>query len=194
MSNDNDGPSFGIPLVDVYESEPEAPEAVPQSPKQAPLSPAHDPEYPVYLAPSDDDLEPAEAQSLPVFVSPTALSPDYSTDSDPVEDDPEEDLEEDPSKEEELLAPAYSLPARLYTLTYHLSWVAALAPPLLPPSPLSPLSSPLPRIPSSPLLLPPPTCRDIIPKVDMPPQKRARFAASSHRFEIGESSAVAAAR
>ncbi|GJV11874.1 hypothetical protein Tco_1353415 [Tanacetum coccineum] len=62
------------------------------------------------------------------------------------------------------------------------------------PSPLSPLSSLLPRIPSPPLLLPSPTHRDIIPEANMPPQKRARFAASSQRFEVGESSAAAAAR
>ncbi|GKF18975.1 hypothetical protein Tco_0063893 [Tanacetum coccineum] len=69
MSSDNDVPSWGIPLMDAYESDPEAPEAAPQSPDQAPLSPAHAPVYPEYHAPSDDDLEPAEAQPLPAFVS-----------------------------------------------------------------------------------------------------------------------------
>ncbi|GJT63319.1 hypothetical protein Tco_1006852 [Tanacetum coccineum] len=59
-------------------------------------------------------------------------------------------------------------------------------PPSPPPSRLSPLSSPLPRILSPPLLLPSPTRRDIILKADMPPQKRDIFAAPSHRFEIGE--------
>ncbi|GKA24035.1 hypothetical protein Tco_0710068 [Tanacetum coccineum] len=67
---------------------------------------------------------------------------------------------------------------------------AAPAPPLPPPSLLLPLSSPLPRIPSPPLRLPPPTRRDIILEADMPPQKRARFAAPSHRFKIRESSAA----
>ncbi|GJY60678.1 putative reverse transcriptase domain-containing protein [Tanacetum coccineum] len=66
--------------------------------------------------------------------------------------------------------------------------------PLPPPSPLSPLSSPLPRIPSLSLLLPSPTRRDIIPEADMPLQKRARFTALSQRFKIRESSAAAAAR
>ncbi|GKD88700.1 hypothetical protein Tco_1364207, partial [Tanacetum coccineum] len=84
MSNDNDVPSWGIPLMDAYEFDPEAPEAAPY-------------------------------------------------------------------------------------------WEAASAPPLPPPSPL-------PRIPSPPLWLPPPTRRDIILEADMPPQKRARFAAPSHRF------------
>ncbi|GKB32388.1 hypothetical protein Tco_0871789, partial [Tanacetum coccineum] len=73
-------------------------------------------------------------------------------------------------------------------------YAAASTPPSPPPSPLSPLSSPLPMIPSSPLLLPSPTRRDIIPKAYMPLRKRARFTAPSKRFEIGESSAVAAAR
>ncbi|GKC79288.1 hypothetical protein Tco_1130062, partial [Tanacetum coccineum] len=44
------------------------------------------------------------------------------------------------------------------------------------------------------LLLPSPTHRDIIPKVDMPLRKRARFAALSHRFEIRESSTTATTR
>ncbi|GKA56585.1 hypothetical protein Tco_0755657 [Tanacetum coccineum] len=68
MSSDNDVPSWD----------------------QAPLLPAHAPEYPEYLAPSDDDLEPAEAQPIHAFVSPTVLSLDYSTDFESVEEDPEE--------------------------------------------------------------------------------------------------------
>ncbi|GJW58818.1 hypothetical protein Tco_0105549 [Tanacetum coccineum] len=91
-----------------------------------------------------------------------------------------------------LVRPQTPLPSSFDALVD--SWVAAPAPPLPPPSPLSPLSSPLPRIPSPPLLLPLPTCRDIIPEADMSPQKRARFAAPSQRFEIGESSAAAAYR
>ncbi|GKA24034.1 putative reverse transcriptase domain-containing protein [Tanacetum coccineum] len=138
MSSDNDVPSWGIPLMDAYESDPEAPEAAPQSPDQAPLSPAHAPVYPEYHAPSDDDLEPAEAQAF--------------------------------------------------------TRISAPAPPLPPPSLLLPLSSPLPRIPSPPLRLPPPTRRDIILEADMPPQKRARFAAPSHRFKIRESSAAVVAK
>ncbi|GKB07779.1 putative reverse transcriptase domain-containing protein [Tanacetum coccineum] len=207
MSSDNDVPSWGIPLMDAYESDPEAPEAAPQCPDQAPLLPAHAPEYPEYLAPSDDDLEPAEAQPIHAFVSPTVLSLDYSTDFESVEEDPEE----------ELSALADSPPAGLYidlpsevdedevleiTIVILVrdrcprgkgnlpSWVAAPAPPL----PLSPLSYPLPRIPSLPLLLPPPTHRDIILEANKPPRKRARFAALSHRFKIRESSSTATAR
>nr|GEY45321.1 putative reverse transcriptase domain-containing protein [Tanacetum cinerariifolium] len=62
MSSKDDVPSWGIPLMDAYESDP----------------------------------EPAKAQPLPTSVSPTALSPDYSMDSKPVEEDPEEDPEKEP--------------------------------------------------------------------------------------------------
>nr|GEY89035.1 hypothetical protein [Tanacetum cinerariifolium] len=49
-------------------------------------------------------------------------------------------------------------------------------------------------IPPPPLLLPSPTRRDIIPEANMPPQKRARFASPSRRFEIGESPETTAAK
>nr|GEW06722.1 reverse transcriptase domain-containing protein [Tanacetum cinerariifolium] len=72
----------------------------------------------------------------------------------------------------------------------------AATPALTSPSPssLSPLSSSLLLIASLPLLLPSPTRRDIIPEADMPLQKRARFNALSHRFNIRESSTAATAR
>ncbi|GJR21387.1 hypothetical protein Tco_0969914 [Tanacetum coccineum] len=82
VSSDIDLPSWGIPLMEAYDSEPEEP-----------LSPVHAPEYPEYLAPSDDDITPAKDQPLPV--SPIALSPSYIFDSEPIEDGPEEDLEMD---------------------------------------------------------------------------------------------------
>ncbi|GJW89885.1 putative reverse transcriptase domain-containing protein [Tanacetum coccineum] len=63
-----------------------------------------------------------------------------------------------------------------------------------PPSPLSPLSSPFPLIPYPSLLIPSPTRRDIIPEANMPLQKRTRFSAPSHRFEIRKSSVAATAR
>ncbi|GJV04548.1 putative reverse transcriptase domain-containing protein [Tanacetum coccineum] len=53
---------------------------------------------------------------------------------------------------------------------------------------------PPPLIPSLPLLLPSPTDMDIILEADMPLRKRVRFTTLSHRFEIRESSAAAAAR
>ncbi|GJY49132.1 hypothetical protein Tco_0439088 [Tanacetum coccineum] len=51
--SDVSGPSFGIPLVDVYEYESDASEAAPQSLEHAPLSPTYAPEY---AAPADDNL------------------------------------------------------------------------------------------------------------------------------------------
>ncbi|GJS16039.1 hypothetical protein Tco_0410511 [Tanacetum coccineum] len=214
----SDMPSWAIPLMDAYE--PKAPKAAPHSHDQAPLSPVPAPEYPEYLAPSDDDI-PAEDQPLHVDASPTARSSGYIADSKPIEDDFEEDPEEDPAdypfkeEEEDPLAPADSASPVLDFVpsseeTEQLKEVRP-QPPLLAstkaliaeygfvptsPSPplslLSPLSSPLPNIPSPPLLLPLPARREIIPEVDMPPQKRVRFAAPSHMFEILSSVAAAA--
>nr|GFC25595.1 hypothetical protein [Tanacetum cinerariifolium] len=81
--------------MEAYESDPEAHEVSPQSSDQAPLSLVHDREYSQYLAPSDDDL-PANDQPLPDDASPTALSPGYIADSEPIEDGLEGDPEMDP--------------------------------------------------------------------------------------------------
>nr|GEV25701.1 putative reverse transcriptase domain-containing protein [Tanacetum cinerariifolium] len=75
---------------------------------------AHAPQYPKYIAPFDDDLDPVEAQPLPESLSPTVRSPDYLADSKLIEEDPKEDLEkepkedprDEPSEEEEPLATA----------------------------------------------------------------------------------------
>ncbi|GKB42159.1 putative reverse transcriptase domain-containing protein [Tanacetum coccineum] len=184
------------------------------SPKQAPLSYVPAPEYPEYLAPSDDDI-PVEDQPLPTDASPTACLPGYIAEYEPIEDDSEEDPDMDPvdypsDEEEEPSAPTEpTSPTGLCrarkTVRPHLplpasieariaEYAVAPTPPSPPPSPLSPLPSPLPRIPSQPLLLPSTTYRDMIPEVDMPPRKRACFTTLSRRFEIGESSVAAAAR
>ncbi|GJY92905.1 hypothetical protein Tco_0508687 [Tanacetum coccineum] len=77
---------------------------------QAPLSPNYvpgleyppspefvpEPVYPKFMLPEDEVL-PAEEQSLPAVVSPTADSPSYVSKSDP-KDDPEED-DEDPKED-----------------------------------------------------------------------------------------------
>ncbi|GJZ93130.1 hypothetical protein Tco_0665195 [Tanacetum coccineum] len=56
-------------------------------------------------------------------------------------------------------------------------------------------ASPLPLpAPSSPLLLPATDCREDVPEADVPPQKRLCLTALTSRFEVGESSAAAAAR
>nr|GEW11922.1 hypothetical protein [Tanacetum cinerariifolium] len=58
----------------------------PPSPIEIPYVP--EPEYPEYLAPSDDEA-PLEDQPLPVDASPIAASLEYVADSDP-EEDPED--------------------------------------------------------------------------------------------------------
>nr|GEU77924.1 hypothetical protein [Tanacetum cinerariifolium] len=63
----------------------------PPSPIEIPYVPK--PEYPEYLAPSNDEV-PLEDQPLRADASPIAASPDYLADSDP-EEDPEEDPEDD---------------------------------------------------------------------------------------------------
>ncbi|GJZ78994.1 hypothetical protein Tco_0643831 [Tanacetum coccineum] len=126
---------------------------------QVPPSPDFVPE-PVYLEfmPPEDDVLPAEEQPLPATVSPTADSPaDYPTDSDDEEeeeysgdnaDDEEEDEDEDEEEEEEHLAPADFVPPPAYR---RVDRILAISTP--PPSPLTSYSSPLPQIPSSPLLV-----------------------------------------
>nr|GEY31603.1 hypothetical protein [Tanacetum cinerariifolium] len=54
-----------------------------------------EPEYPEYVAPSDDEA-PLEDQPLPADTSPIAASPDYVADSDP-EEDPEDDQADYPA-------------------------------------------------------------------------------------------------
>nr|GEY79019.1 hypothetical protein [Tanacetum cinerariifolium] len=83
ICSDIDLPSSGIPLLDAYEFEPEAP-----------LSPVQALEDPEYLAPSDNDIAPVENQTLPT--SPIALSSSYIVDSEPIKDDFEEYPEMDP--------------------------------------------------------------------------------------------------
>ncbi|GJX65959.1 putative reverse transcriptase domain-containing protein [Tanacetum coccineum] len=157
----------GLPMMleDPYVPGPEHP----PSPNFIP-----EPVYPEFMPPEDDVLL-AEDQPLPVVVSPTTDSPGYITESDPKEDleeddeDPKEvpvdypeDIDDDKKEEEESFgddaddeeedkdedeeeehpAPADSVPPRIDRL---------LAIPSPPPSLLSPLSSPLPHIPSLPL-------------------------------------------
>ncbi|GJS59288.1 hypothetical protein Tco_0654072 [Tanacetum coccineum] len=226
---DDDLPFWGIPLMEAYEPE-------------APLSQVHAPVYSEYLAPSDDDMAPAEDQPLLFhMVTLLTLSPLRIPLTTPLM---RRRRRRSPSKgeeEEEPLVPTDSASpvpdyVPLFEETKPFKTDATLPPPVsphtivplsqtslrraqktvLPQTPLSPaidalieewrtaptspspspspLSSPLPRIPSPVLLLPSPTRRDIIPKADMPLQKKARFTAPSQRFEIGESLAAAAAR
>ncbi|GJS04365.1 hypothetical protein Tco_0320873 [Tanacetum coccineum] len=136
VSSDSNGPSsWGIPLENAGEIPDMDPyEEVAQQGQAHPLSPAYvpdpmeldehvplyapEPEHPEHHVPSDDDSQ-AEDQPYAEDASPTAESPGYIADSDPMEDDTDtdsidypdepgtddededEDPEEDPSKEHE---------------------------------------------------------------------------------------------
>ncbi|GKF53678.1 hypothetical protein Tco_0160588, partial [Tanacetum coccineum] len=78
-----------------YTAAPPSPDYV--SGPEYPPSPDFVPK-PVYLVfmPLEDEVLPAEEQTLPAALSPTADSPGYAPESDPGED-PEEDDDEDPA-------------------------------------------------------------------------------------------------
>nr|GEV96705.1 hypothetical protein [Tanacetum cinerariifolium] len=77
------------PLSPDYVPDPEHP----PSPVEIPYVP--EPEYPEYLAPSDDEA-PLEDQPLPANALPIVASPDYVADFDP-EEDPEDDQADYPA-------------------------------------------------------------------------------------------------
>nr|GEU50175.1 reverse transcriptase domain-containing protein [Tanacetum cinerariifolium] len=179
-------PSWGIPSLEVYESEPEAP-----------LSPVYAPEDPKYLAPSDDDIAPAEDQPLPAL--PIALSPSYIANSESIEDDFEEDLEMDPvdydaNEEEKHLASANSalsvpdsVPLDEETKPFETDESATTPPP--------------PRSPHTVIRLSQTKLRraqiSVRPYTPPSPSTKARIVEStdpSHRFKIEERSAAATAR
>ncbi|GJZ90641.1 hypothetical protein Tco_0662568 [Tanacetum coccineum] len=145
----------------------------PQSPP--PLDFVLEPMYPEYI-PQEDEILSAEEQPLPVAASPTADSLGYVPESDPEEDladypadkddyDDDEDEDEDEEEEEEHPAPADSIPP-------------------VHPSPPLPIPSPPPNSPT----------HIEIPESCLPLQKRVRFASPTPSHEVGESSAVGAAR
>ncbi|GJU97560.1 hypothetical protein Tco_1326831 [Tanacetum coccineum] len=125
--------------------------------------------------------------SIHMLGIPSALLPGYIAESD-LEEDLKEDYVEDPIDYTPIPFPSEEEVAMLFSL------------PTPPPSPLTPLSSPLPQIPSPPthypLLLPASStsCRADIPEAELPPQKRLLLTTPTPRFEIGESSTAAAAR
>nr|GEW65495.1 hypothetical protein [Tanacetum cinerariifolium] len=117
ISSDSDGPSWGIPLMNVDKlSEMDPYKEVAQQRHVPPLSPASvpdpmeldehvpvyvsEPKQPKYHAPSDDDIQ-VEDQPLADDASLTAESPGYIADSDSMGEDNDEDPEEDPSEEHE---------------------------------------------------------------------------------------------
>nr|GFA77952.1 hypothetical protein [Tanacetum cinerariifolium] len=208
-----------LPPLD-YVPGPEEPEQAPPSPVYIPYVPK--PVYPEYIPP-EDDVFPTEKQPLPAAVSPGYI-PESDPDEDPEEDDdedPEEDLADYPAdhdneeEEEESSgddADEEDEEPQSPTLSFTKEDAERfLAMPILPPSPLTPLSSLLPQIPS-PLLpasppifpIPPPTTsrplqllssdhRADRPKVALPPRKRLSIV-HCPGYEVGKSSVAAAAR
>ncbi|GJR94870.1 hypothetical protein Tco_0267044 [Tanacetum coccineum] len=172
------------------------------------------PDYPVYpeYIPPEDDVFLAEEQPLHVATSPTTESPGYIPESDPEEDpkedpadypaDRDDDDEEEEDEEHPALAdsvppvhwmtarisirdePSISLPPR-----EEVERLLALTTP--PPSPLTPLSSALPKIPSP---TPNSPTHIEIPESCLPLRKRVHFASPTPSREVGESSAAGAAR
>ncbi|GJU18175.1 hypothetical protein Tco_1146141 [Tanacetum coccineum] len=174
---------------------------------------------------ADDDEDPEE--------DPADYPADRDDDDDEEEEEPsgddadDEDEDEDEEEEEEHPAPADSVPP-VHRMTARISIrdepsislppreeverLLALTTP--PPSPLTPLSSPLPQIPSPPLPASPPASvlpalplptsspplqllssdrRADRPEITLPPRKRLGIDLGP-RCEVGESSAAAAAR
>ncbi|GJS14372.1 putative reverse transcriptase domain-containing protein [Tanacetum coccineum] len=161
-----------------------SPDYVPglEEPEQAPPLPEFVPEpvYPEFMPPEDDVLL-AEKQPLShaasVACRPTVITRDDDDDDEEEEEEPsgyeanDEDEDEDDKEEEEHPALADYLPAPLVHRTTTRISILAQAPipflseeeverflaiPTPPPSPLTPLSSPLPQIPSPPLPVSPP--------------------------------------
>ncbi|GKC80140.1 hypothetical protein Tco_1130914, partial [Tanacetum coccineum] len=142
---------------------------------------------------------------------------DYPADRDDDDEEEEEDKDEDEEEDEEHPAPADSVPP-VHRMTARISIqdepsislppreeverLLALTTP--PPSPLTTLSSPLPHIPYPPLPASPPLpipsplpnspTHIEIPESCLPLRKRVRFASPTPSHEVGESSAVDAAR
>ncbi|GJV01652.1 hypothetical protein Tco_1335221 [Tanacetum coccineum] len=128
-----------------------------------------EPAYPEFIPP-EDDLFLAEEQPLPAAISSTTNSPDDDDDEESSKDDAdnEEEDEGEDEDEEEHLAPADFVLPPAYRTTVRMS-IRAQTPipfpfeaevdriltiPTPPSSPLTPLSSPLPRIPSPPIPVP----------------------------------------
>nr|GFB75169.1 hypothetical protein [Tanacetum cinerariifolium] len=166
---------------------------------------------PGYIPESDPDEDPKDDDDEDPEVDPA----DYPTDHDDEEDEEEEpsgddaneedeEQDEDDDDEEEHPASTDSIPPPPALRRF-------LAMPIPPPSPLTPLSSPLPQIPSPPLptsphilLIPLPAASPPIqllssdrradrPEVTLPPRKRLSIV-HCPGYEAGDSSAAVAAR
>ncbi|GKF02643.1 hypothetical protein Tco_0029566, partial [Tanacetum coccineum] len=157
---------------------------------------------PRYVPESDPEKDDEDPEEDPA---------DYLADRDD-DDDDDDDEDEDKDEEEEHPAPADSVPpvhrmtARIsirdepsisLPLREEVERLLALTTP--PPSPLTPLSSPLPHIPPPPLPASPPLQllsfdhRIDRPEITLPPRKRLGIDLGPS-YEIRESSAIAATR
>ncbi|GJX30728.1 hypothetical protein Tco_0240583 [Tanacetum coccineum] len=167
MSSDDDVPSWGIPLIDAYESDPEAPEAALQSPEQAPLSPAHalpveeHPEEDPEEDPGEDPSKEEEEELLALPDSPTAgIYIDLPFD---VEEDEVPSTPPSPTSYHHI-SPLSQTGLCSYTCTFitttitTITFIISITQDTIPP-----------------LRLPPPTHRDIIPEADMLLWKTAIF-------------------
>ncbi|GJS70967.1 hypothetical protein Tco_0703808 [Tanacetum coccineum] len=222
--------AYQVPPSPDYILGPEEPQLPP------PLDFVPEPMYPEYM-PHKDEILQAEEKPLPVVASPTADSPGYVPESDPEEETEEddEDPEEDPAdypadrddddddeeEEEEHPAPADSVPP-VHRMTARISIrdepsislppreevERRLALTTPPPSPFTPLSSPLPHIPfplfpasppasvlpaSPPLQLLSSDHRTDRPEITLLPRKRLGIDLGP-RYDIGESSVAATTR
>nr|GEU47608.1 hypothetical protein [Tanacetum cinerariifolium] len=185
-----------------------------------------EPEYPKYLEPPGDDIV-AEDQPHADDVVPTALSSGYIFDSDlkedpneeknadyanepeeedpkeedPKEEDPEEEESDDNTASEEEPSEGFddTEPSKPSEEDETAARVAELLDmPTPPPSPLTPMSSPLPQIPSPSLHVPSPPP---IPSLPLPQLVHIEthapeqdVAAALLMFEVGESSVAATAK
>nr|GEY66177.1 hypothetical protein [Tanacetum cinerariifolium] len=191
----------------------------PPSPIEIPYAP--EPEYPEYLAPSDDETltqrriqkkteddqadYPADGGDGDDEPSDDENDDDDINDKDPEEEPFEEDDEEE---EEEHSTLVDSPPVPIVDLACIARLAALLSPPLLVPSLPLPLPSPLTTRPTdtrAPLgyraagirmraLLPSTSHRTDILEADMPPRKKAFLTTPILEFEIEESSVAGAAR
>ncbi|GJZ10721.1 putative reverse transcriptase domain-containing protein [Tanacetum coccineum] len=177
ISSDSNPSAWSSPLMDACEvSEMDPYEEVAQQGQTAPPSPAYVPDpmelehhvpvyvrehvYPKYLFLSNDDIPVEDPEE-----DPEEDPIDYAVDVDDDKDEEEDSFEDDDDEEEEHLAHAdptvvASLAVDPTPISFPSEAEVArlLALPTPPPSPLTPLLSPLPQIPSLPLPLPsPPT-------------------------------------
>nr|GFA81740.1 hypothetical protein [Tanacetum cinerariifolium] len=169
-----------------YVPGPEEPEQAPPSPVYIPYVP--EPVYPEYIPPEDDDDDEDPKED------PTDYPADHDDDEEeePSRDDAdEEDEEQDKDNDDEPQPPTLSFTKEDAEIF--------LAMPIPPPSPLTPLSSPLPQIPSPPLPASPPLQllssdrRVDRPEVTLPSRKRLNIV-HCPGYEAGESSIAAATR